>query len=260
MYQRSLKQFARKFLNRAGWDLRRFDPLHSDAFRLVRQLGLHQANVVLDVGANVGQFAEKLRGAGFRGRIVSFEASTNAYAILVEKAARDRNWIVAPQMALGDRNGEVVFNIAGNSASSSALPMLPAHFNADPRSRYVGSEAVAMRTLNSVAPEFTNSTDRVFLKLDVQGFEYQVLKGTDQLLANFVGVQCELSLVPLYQGEHLFQAMLREMETRGFEPWFLTPGFVDPESGRLLQLDVVFFRSEHRSTEMPTSEVSQAYS
>jgi FkbM family methyltransferase len=210
----------------------------------VRQLATHETDVVLDVGANVGQFAQRLREAGFGGRIVSFEASGHAHSVLREKACRDRNWIVARQMALGDRNGTLAFNLAGNSESSSALPMLPSHLGADPKSRYIGTETVELRTLDSVAEDYVNGSDRVFLKLDVQGFEYQVLQGAERLLDNVTGIQCELSLVPLYDGERLFDYMLHELENCGFEIWSLTPGLINTENARLLQVDAVFFRCE----------------
>jgi FkbM family methyltransferase len=240
----SLKHTIRKLLNRTGWDVGRFDPLRCEAFCLVRQLALHKVEVVLDIGANIGQFAQKLRTAGYTGKIVSFEASSSAHSVLLKKASRDSNWIVAPQVALGDRNGTVMFNIAGNSASSSALPMLASHLKADPKSRYVGTESVTLRTLDVVAQDFLSLSDRVFLKLDVQGSEYAVLQGAERMLERVIGVQCELSLVPLYGGEHLFHPMLHELEHRGFELWSLIPGLVDPGTARLLQLDALFFKAD----------------
>ena len=241
-----------------GWDVRKFDPLHSNPERLARQLAAHKADAVLDVGANAGQFAQQLRQAGFPGKIISFEATSGAHAKLRKTASRDRNWTVAPQVALGDQNGTIVFNIAGNSASSSALPMLLAHLNADPKSLYVGSETVDLRTLDSLAPQFVSRGERLFLKLDVQGFEYRVLSGAERLLPQVIGIQLELSLVPLYEGESLFHPMLHEMEARGFEPWALVPGLTDSNSGRLLQLDAVFFRHAAAKAErMPGDAMSE---
>ena len=210
--------------------------------RLARQLNAHRIDVVFDVGANIGQFAETLRGGGFLGRIVSFEPSTDAHLTLTERARHDANWIVAPRMALGDHVGKISLNLAGNSASSSVLPMLTSHVSAAPESRYVGSEMVDLRALDSTASEFAEETDRVFLKLDVQGFEQKVLQGAQTFLERVVGIQIELSLIPLYDGERLFHPMLHDFEERGFEMWSLIPGLVDPGTGRLLQLDAIFFR------------------
>jgi FkbM family methyltransferase len=240
----SIKHLVRKCLWRAGWDVKRFDPRPSEAAQLVRQLGVHQVEVLFDVGANTGQFAEVLRGAGFRGRIVSFEPSTAAHAALSERARCDANWIVAPRVALGDHEGTVTLNLAGNSYSSSLLPMLPSHVTAAPGSSYIGFETVDLCTLDSIGAKFATETERVFLKLDVQGFESTVLLGAKQFLHRFVGIQIELSLVPLYDGESLFHPVLHDLEERGYEMWSLVPGILDPHTNRLLQLDAIFFRKE----------------
>jgi FkbM family methyltransferase len=241
----SVKRFVRDCIRRTGWDLKRFDPHSSESWQLARQLFVHQVDVVFDVGANTGQFAEKLRGAGFPGRIVSFEPSTGAHSTLIKRAQRDTNWVIAPRMALGDHDGTISLNLAGNSVSSSVLPMLPSHGSAAPESRYIGSETVALRTLDSVSKELATDTERIFLKLDVQGFEYKVLQGAKQFLRRVSGIQVELSLVPLYDGEHLFHPMLHDLEEHGYDLWSVVPGFVDPQTSRLLQLDAIFFRKEY---------------
>jgi FkbM family methyltransferase len=245
----SVKRWVRSCLRRTGWDIKRFDPkvfdpLSSEASQLVRQLFFHQIDVVFDVGANTGQFAEELWNAGFHGRIVSFEPSTTAHSTLIKHARGDANWIIAPRMALGDRDGTIRLNLAGNSVSSSVLPMLPSHGSAAPESRYVGSETVDLRTLDSISKQFATDAERVFLKLDVQGFEYKVLQGAEQFLRRVSGIQMELSLVPLYDGEHLFDPMLHDLEDHGFDLWSVVPGFIDPKTSRLLQLDAIFFRKQ----------------
>jgi FkbM family methyltransferase len=240
----SLKSFARKCLWRAGLDVRRFDPRWSEAAQLVRQLFVHRIDVVFDVGANTGQFAQQLRDAGFVGRIVSFEPSTAAHATLSQRSQDDAHWIIAPRMALGDHDGTVTLNLAGNSASSSILSMLPLHASAAPESRYVGSETVDLRTLDSVSKQLVIDSERIFLKLDVQGFESKVLQGAEQFLSRVSGIQLELSLVPLYDGECLFHPMLHCLEERGYDLWSMVPGLVDPSTGRLLQMDAVLFRKE----------------
>jgi FkbM family methyltransferase len=243
----SVKRILRNCIRRAGWDIRKFDPRFAEDVRLVRRLLIHRIDVVFDVGANIGQFGQELRDAGFQGRIVSFEPSAAAHASLSKRGRRDANWVVAPRMAIGDRDGTIALNIAGNSVSSSILPMLPAHENAAPPSRYLGSETVELRTLDSVSKEFAADNERIFLKLDVQGFEYKVLQGAEKFLRRVTGIQIELSLVPLYEGEHLFHTMLHDLEERGYEIWSMTPVFVDPDTSRLLQVDGIFFRKEAAS-------------
>ena len=191
----------------------------------------------------MGQFARHLRDAGFRGRIISFEASVKAHSILVNNARGDANWTIASRMAVGDRDGKTTINISQNSVSSSILPILGTHLQAEPESRYIASEEVNMRRLDSVASDFLSNGDRIFLKLDVQGFESEVLRGAHELLTRICGIRLEMSLVPLYEGEDLFDSMLQRLRGLGFVLWSLVPGFVDKNTGRLLQVDGVFFKT-----------------
>jgi FkbM family methyltransferase len=82
-----------------------------------------------------------------------------------------------PRCALGDHNGEVEINIAGNSEISSILPMLESHRSAAPESAYQGKEIVLIQTLDAVAGEYLKDARAHFLTIDTQGFEWQVLDG-----------------------------------------------------------------------------------
>jgi FkbM family methyltransferase len=229
-------------------DLRRVNFCTPEA-QLGRQLSVHNVDVVFDVGANTGQFAERLREAGFRGRIVSFEPSSSAHSALKKRAQRDPKWIVAPRMALGKHDGTTVLYLAGNSASSSLLPMLQSHVNADPTSHYIGSESADLKRLDTVGRDFAPENESVFLKLDVQGFGDQVLQGAEEFLRRVAGIQIELSLIPLYDGELLFTSMLQHLDERGYRLWNLIPGLLDPKTSRLLQVDAVFFRGRQASSD-----------
>jgi len=239
-----LKESVKGSLRRLGWDVKRFNPVNSEWARVVQLLSTHQINVVLDIGANTGQFARNLLDSTFDGRIVSFEPLSFAHCELVRQARHNTRWTIAPRIAIGDRNGRVTVNVSANAVSSSILPMLETHLSAAANSQYVTTEEVDLRQLDTVAAEYITNGDRVYVKLDVQGFEYQVLQGAKHFLSKVVGVQIELSLVPLYQGDHLLVPMIHEMEERGFELWSLAPGFVDPSTGRLLQVDGIFFRPQ----------------
>jgi len=82
-----------------------------------------------------------------------------------------------------------------------------------------------------------------FIKIDTQGYEAQVLRGAECLLQKAAGLQVELSLVPLYAGQVLYDELISQVKSKGFELWGLTPVFIDAQSGRLLQADATFFRA-----------------
>jgi len=210
--------------------------------RMVDLLEAFGIDVVLDVGANRGQFALELIRAGYLGRIVSFEPLSSAHAVLVEASHRHPQWVVAERCAISDRSGTAVLNVAGNGESSSLLPMLAAHQAAAPAARYVGSETVLVRRLDEAAADDVAPAARPFLKLDVQGLEHRVLDGATDLLPRIAGVQAELNLAHLYEGDLLIDEMLPRLQRLGFAAHWLVPGFTDRRSGRMLQVDGIFFR------------------
>ena len=211
--------------------------------QIVASLKKFEIDLVLDVGANAGQFASGIRQYGYEGRIVSFEPLSQAHAELRKSSAEDPLWEAHPRCALGDHVGEVEINIAGNSQSSSILPMLESHRSAVPDSAYQGREVAPIKTLDVVAGRYLDDAHAVFLKIDTQGFEWQVLDGARDTLPHIKGILVELSLVPLYAGQHLWQEIINRLEAEGFTLWAFQPGFSDQVSGRSLQVDGIFYRT-----------------
>jgi FkbM family methyltransferase len=238
-----IKRFLKRCFRALGWRLTRYRASTCAELQLSTLLKWKDVDLVLDVGANIGQFGQCLREHGYHGRIVSFEPLSRAYEVLLDRRRDDPLWTVAPRMALGATRGEVRLHISGNSESSSILDMLPAHLVGAPDSRYTGSEVVSLETLDSVWDKVVPAEHRaVFLKIDVQGYESEVLRGADHALRNVVGVQVELSLVPLYDGQALYQDLMDRLGALGFELCGVATGFVDPATGRTLQLDGIFLR------------------
>jgi hypothetical protein len=120
--------------------------------------------------------------------------------------------------------------------------MMDLHAQAAPQSGYVGVQRVPLRRLDTLTLPVLGGARGIFLKIDTQGYEMPVLEGAEQLLGRVRGVQLELSLAPLYDDQVLYRPLIDWLETRGFGLWGVIPGFVDPRSGRMLQMDGVFFR------------------
>jgi FkbM family methyltransferase len=210
---------------------------------LVSSLRKFEIDLVLDVGANKGQFASEIRHCGYAGRIVSFEPLSQAHGELLQSNAWDPKWDAYPRCALGDHDGEVEINIAGNSYSSSILPMLEAHRSAAPESAYEGKEIVPIKMLDAVAGQYLKDARAPFLKIDTQGFEWKVLDGARDTLPHLKGILVELSFVPLYEGQHLWREVIDRLEAEGLSLWAFMPVFSDQASGRTLQVDGIFFRN-----------------
>lgn len=238
-----MKALLKKTLRKIGLEVQRFLPECSDAARMQRILQYQEIDLVLDVGANVGQYGRYLREIGYTGKIISFEPLSSAYEQLTAVSRKVPLWEIAPCAAIGNRDGEITINISKNSVSSSTLPMLALHRSVAPEAEYCASETVKIFKLDTIASAYIDKNSHsMYLKIDVQGQEMHVLEGASQILRSVKGIQLELSLVPLYEGETLFRDMLDYLGKLGYELYAVIPGFTDMKSGRLLQLDGIFFR------------------
>jgi FkbM family methyltransferase len=222
-------------LARRGFSLQRHP-----GWRRQRLMAEHGVDVVLDVGAARGGYAHELREFGYAGRIVSFEPMAAAFADLESAAADDPRWTCV-HSALGSAPGRQTINIASNSDSSSLLPMAEEHRAAAPHVDYVGQEEITVSRLDDVAPEHVGEASSPFLKIDTQGFEREVLAGGSATLARCVGLQLELSFVPMYSGGMLVDDAVSFAYDHGFRMVAFQQGFTSPR-GAMLQADGVFFR------------------
>lgn len=237
----SLRSTARRMVQAAGLDVQRY-PESDSLWPVVQCLNDHRVDLVLDVGANDGGYVRSLRRCGYDGVVVSFEPLAGPYSELARAAQDDLRWYCR-RVALGDTAGALVLNVAGNHGrSSSALPMRALHATSAPKSSYVGSESVPCETLDGVV-EGLDAAMRLFLKIDVQGYERQVLAGATKLLASprLAGLQVELSFADLYEGAWQWREALDYLEQLGYVVHRLIPGF-SGSAGRMLQADAVLVR------------------
>lgn len=222
---------------RAGLDISRYRPVAARRNALLSDFGIE---TVIDAGANVGQYGLELRSFGYRGRIISFEPLSAAYASLRDTASADPSW-ECHRIALGDAGATSQLGVASNLASSSLLPMLDAHRRAAPDIAIIESETVEVRTLDSFAIPVTGPT---LLKLDVQGYEDRVLRGASSLLSAITLIECEVSVEPLYQSQLTLLPMLNLLRNCGFDLLRLEPGFRDCQgTGAALQFDAIAVRA-----------------
>jgi FkbM family methyltransferase len=235
-----LKPLFRKAANALGYDVVRYD--HANPrYRLARLLARRGITLLLDVGANAGQYGKEMRELGFSGRIVSFEPLADAFAALTRGAQGDAGWETV-NIGLGDRDESRVIHVAANSQSSSFLPMLAAHNEAAPESAYAREQPAQIRRLDGVFGAYCRPSDRVFLKIDTQGFEKNVLDGAQGILQAVDLVQVECSFVPLYGQALLMEDMIAYVRQMGFDPIETMPAFYHRDSGHLMQADILFAR------------------
>jgi FkbM family methyltransferase len=235
---RHLSWRLREVLRRVGFDLVRYPSRRLpelQRFRLLRELGI---DLVVDVGANRGQYAASLRDGGYRGRIISFEPGVAAFQRLEEAAREDPDWEIH-RLALTDSEGEATLNIAANEGmSSSLLEMCPAHEEAAPHAVFEATETVTTRRLD----DLELGGERVFLKMDVQGAELMVLAGATRFLDRVCAIEAEVSLTELYAGQPLLDDFATYARVRGFVLTHLEEEFNDPRTSEILAMNGIFTR------------------
>jgi FkbM family methyltransferase len=202
-------------------------------------LNVFAIDLVVDVGANSGQYASALRGAGYEGRIASFEPLTEPYRALAGATAKDAKWD-SWQLALGARPGVARANVAADSRNSSVLAVGERHLSAVPDSRTVNFESLRMDRLDTLWPQIARGARRPYLKIDTQGYELEVLRGGTDVLAQMVLVEAELSLLPTYDNGPLFGDVVAFLGAHGFAPIAFEGVLDDPNTGEMLQADAIF--------------------
>lgn len=237
----SPRALLNRLLQSAGYELVRKDPLRDPAVARSRLLAAAGIDLVIDIGANIGQFGEELRKYGYQERIVSLEPLIAPFKELLRKCARDSKW-TGHNLAVGAENGETYINVAANSFSSSLLEVLPRIVEEVPRTRTIGRERIRISTLDSLFDEVSSGARSIFLKLDVQGAEKDVLRGAVASLPRIGHVQLEMSIEPFYSGEPCFPEMDALMRNMGYKLISISPTLANPSTGAMLQVDGIYRR------------------
>ena len=129
------KLLVHEGLKGLGFQASRIGPGTSDNDCLREHLHRYGVDLILDVGANVGQYADSVFDAGYAERVVSFEPLSGPYATLLEKSRGNPRWEVAERCCLGDREDEIEIHISENSIASSILPISSEHVRVSPSAR-----------------------------------------------------------------------------------------------------------------------------
>ena len=123
--------------------------------------------------------------------------------------------------------------------------MLNSHIESAPESKIIGKEKVQVFPLDEIGANYIGGADHIFLKIDVQGFEQEVLKGAQAMINKAQGIEMEISLIPLYENQNwLLLQVLEYMQQKGFQLMSIVPGFTDNKTGKVLQCDGIFLRKE----------------
>lgn len=238
-----LKGLIKEIAFRFGLQIQKYNIQNSQDLLLKKCIDFFQIDLIIDVGANIGQYAAGARKHGYSKHLFSFEPLTSAFDQLKAKSAKDKRW-EAFNLGVGSSNGQLTINVSENLVSSSFLPVTAASTEAAPKSRFSSTQIVNVVRLDEFLISRLNGFENIYLKIDVQGFELEVLKGTTALLSKIKVIQLEMSFVPMYKDGPLFADVLSTLDKMGFEIYTIIPEFRNEASGRMLQADGIFIRKD----------------
>ena len=203
-----IKNLVNYFLKIFNLKLIKIVDQFNNSYRLVLALKEKKIDYVFDVGANQGQFAKELRFYGFKENIISFEPVLDIHKKLLINSSKDTNWEVYDPIALGNKNSTNTINISKNSVSSSILEISSQHIENAPDSKIVNKQTIQEKKLEDIFYEFNLKNKNLFLKIDTQGYEFEVIKGAEKILNQFQGILVEVSLTHLYKGQKNWMEIL----------------------------------------------------
>ena len=232
VFQRGLRRLA----HRAGVELRAFEPLRDDPDLRIATLCRHEGiDLLVDVGASYGFWAEAIRNAGYQGRILSLEPHPGVYAALAGRAASDPRW-QTEQVAIGRYGSRLDLRVTEDTRWSSVLPAADPSFGA---TRTVATVEVPMRRLDEV---LLDEAGRLFLKVDVQGSELDALRSAEGVLDRVVAGKAEVLLRRVYEGQPTLMEFLAALGDYEFTVVGFEHGSIEP-TGKERYVDLLFSRT-----------------
>ncbi len=196
---------------------------------------------VFDIGANIGQAALVLTKVFPEATIHSFEPLPDCYETLHQLTNRLPN-LVTHNLALGNYDGDSPFERNQHTVSSSMLTMAPIHVQNFPQTAVSTTVTVPVMRLDE-AVKTIDIKGNLLVKIDVQGYEMQVIEGGRTTLRDATMVIAETSFMPMYEGQALFGDIVEAMHDLGFYYAGAFDQLQSPRDGRLLQQDALFLKS-----------------
>jgi len=225
-----------------GYDVRSTKRSHLTLQQhLPKVLKSHKISTVIDVGANVGQFAMNLRAGGFTGRIKSFEPIPFHAQKVAAHFAEDKNHEMY-HCALGATPGTLELNVfKGSDLSSFLQPSIPSQ-------KYFGSNVELMEKIRvpvcrlDQVEGVAQAGDKILLKMDTQGYDLKVFEGATKLIPSVEAILVECSAIALYEDAPNFVETLSVFVAAGFVPSGFFPICRDEASLALVEFDCVLVR------------------
>lgn len=231
-----MKKLYRQFIG----NFHTMSRIYNDGYRLIKFLNNEKIDTVFDVGANTGQYALMLRRFGYKGKIISFEPLKKEKNILDVNMAEDKNF-ESYNYAIGKKNADGKINYALNSVSSSIL-------TSHPRNKLLDKGVVSEEKYKIKIKKLINFKKKIkknttMLKLDTQGFEYEILFSSKNLLNRFKLIKLEISYRRMYYSAKDWLKILDLLQKKGFYVIDVFYGSRNKKNSELMESDFILKRN-----------------
>jgi len=208
----NIKNKVAQFFGYEIFNIKKHASLNSHLSNLIN---FYDIDVIIDVGANKGQFAKRIRQNGFKGRIFSFEPVQETFEILKSESKGDDKWNIY-KLALGDKKETAFINVSASSDLSSILK--PNDFGSlkYPKIQPIHQEKIEVDLLDNFVKSNFLDGNNILLKMDTQGYDLNVFRGGLNVIKSIKCILSELSLIPIYDGMPSYKVCLAEYEKHNF--------------------------------------------
>lgn len=239
-----MKNFIKGFLNIFGLEINTIKGKqrleYKNEIKRLRDVGQRPFASIVDIGANTGQFARHARVAFPEARIISFEPVESCYTELVHTFSGDSNFR-AYNCAIGKSNRKTTFYTNEYAPSSSMLEIAEEHIKYFPNTENTTATVIEEKLFEEVV-DIASLEKPCLVKIDVQGYELEIISNNDKLLSAADVVIVETSFKQLYQGQPLFDNVYQSMLNLGFVYGGSYDQLNAPGTYQPIQSDSIFYR------------------
>lgn len=214
-----------------------------DLYRLLNKPWLQATKIgtVLDVGANEGQFVKVARVLFPDARILAFEPNPHLARSLEGLLSASGTGALLP-VACGRERGVLPLYLTKFSPSASLLQPTELHIPDYPAAEVGETIQVKVERLDEVVRASEVARGPYLLKLDVQGFELEVLHGATGILPDVAVVLCEVNAESFYTGQAGFEQIYLFLREHGFKLVDIGEPIRARATGEVLYFDVAFLK------------------
>jgi len=238
---KKIKKTIKLIFNLLGLEIMKWSPNLALDLLVKDLIQRHEIDLILDVGANNGQFGLMLREIGYKGKIISFEPTKSAYEKLLLTSENDSNWRCI-NSAAGMKAEKKEINVYSSSLFSSFYK--PSCYGADTFEKELGkftTEIVDVVTLNDFLNALRDGHKNIFLKMDTQGHDVSVFKGANLHYKKIKLLLSEISISQIYNGMPSYRDALAEFENHNYFLAGLFPMNFNRD-GSLVEMDALLVK------------------